>query len=65
MSDIQRIEEFRPLLRAAKGEHVPVNELKSVLIKAIEIMVRPPTDSTTKVLDSAKMALKNTLNEII
>ncbi|HXX95897.1 MAG TPA: hypothetical protein VEL11_02105 [Candidatus Bathyarchaeia archaeon] len=51
-------------MRAAKGEQVPVNELKlyllrmrktieSVLIKAIEIMVRvlPTTDSAIKVLD--------------
>jgi hypothetical protein len=57
LEDIKRIEEFRPLLRAAKGEHVPINELKSALIKAIEMMVRAlhlVNDSTVKRLISAK-----------
>ena len=41
--------EFGPLIRAANGENVPVNELKSELIKAIEIIVRLlPFDSTVK-----------------
>jgi hypothetical protein len=39
--------EFGALIRAAKGENVPVPELKFALIKAIEIMVRVlPLDST-------------------
>ena len=58
--------EFGSLIRAAKGENVPVNELKFALIKAIEIVVPVlPLDSTVKVLDSAKIALKNTLNDIV
>jgi hypothetical protein len=68
LEDIKRIEEFRPLLRAAKGEQIPINELKSALIKAIEIMVRalhPVNDSTVKCLISAKQVLEDTLNDII
>jgi hypothetical protein len=59
--------EFGPLIRADKGENVLVNELKFALIMAIEILVRElrTNHSTTKVLNSAKMALKNTLNDII
>ncbi|MGB8938262.1 MAG: hypothetical protein WCC17_24485 [Candidatus Nitrosopolaris sp.] len=58
--------EFGPLIRAAKGENVPVPELKFALVKAIEIIVRVlPIDSTVNVLNSAKMALENTLNDIV
>lgn len=58
--------EFGPLIRAAKGEKVPVPEVKFALIKAIEIVVSIlPIDSTVQVLNSAKMALENTLNDII
>lgn len=58
--------EFGPLIRAAKGENVPVPELKFVLVKAIEIIVRVlPIDNTVNVLNSAKMALENTLNDIL
>jgi hypothetical protein len=56
---------FGPLIKAANGESVPVPELKSALIKAIEIMVRVPLpDSTVEILNSAKKALE-TLYDII
>jgi hypothetical protein len=64
LDDIQKIHEFRPLLKEAKGENVPVNELESVLIKALEIMVRalhPNDDSTVKCLISAKQALEDVI----
>jgi hypothetical protein len=53
-------------LRAAKGENVPVNELKSALITAIKIMLRshPLNDTVVRVLNSAKMTLEETLNDI-
>jgi hypothetical protein len=53
-------------LRAAKREDVPVNELKFALIR-IEIMIcRPhPTDRIVNVLNSAKLALGDTVNDII
>jgi phenylalanyl-tRNA synthetase alpha subunit len=59
--------EFGPLIKEAEGENVPVNELKFALIKAIELVVRAlhPTDNTVNILNSAKMALGNTLNDII
>jgi hypothetical protein len=58
--------EFGPLIRAAKGENVPVPDLKFALVKAIEIIVRVlPIDNTVNVLNSAKMALENTLNDIL
>lgn len=69
LDDIQKIGEFRPLLIGAKGEDVPVNELKFALIRAIEIMLREldPTlePGLVKVLNSAKLTLENTLNDII
>ena len=47
--------EFGPLIKPANGESVPVPELKSALIKAIEIMVRVPLpDSTVEILNSEK-----------
>jgi hypothetical protein len=66
LDDIQKIGEFRPLLRAAKGENVSIPELKSA--QAIGIMVRLldlVSDSTVKCLISAKQALEDTLNDII
>ena len=56
-----------PLLRAAKGENVPVSEFKSALIIAIEIMLRvhPVNDMVVKVLNSAKLTLEKTLNDIV
>jgi len=39
LDDIQKISQFSPLLRAAKGENVPVSELNSALIIAIEITI--------------------------
>ena len=67
LDDIQKISQFSPLLRAAKGENVPVSELKSSLIIAIEIMLRvhPLNDMVVKVLNSAKLTLQETLNDII
>ena len=69
LDDIQKIGEFRPLLRAAKREDVPLNELKFALIKAIEIMLSE-LDLTIEpglinVLNSAKLKLEDTMNNII
>ncbi|HXX98842.1 MAG TPA: hypothetical protein VEL11_17235 [Candidatus Bathyarchaeia archaeon] len=58
--------EFGPLTRAANGENVAFPELKISLIKAIETVVRVlPPDSTVKILNSAKKALEDTLNDIV
>jgi hypothetical protein len=53
-------------LRAAKGENVPVSELKSALLIGIEIMLRahPPNDIVVKVLNSAKLTLEENFNDI-
>jgi hypothetical protein len=67
LEDIQRLGEFRPLLRAGKGQDVPINELKFAVSRAIEIMVRRllPIDRIVPVLNSAKVALEETQNDII
>jgi chaperonin cofactor prefoldin len=67
LEDIQRLGEFRPLLRAGKGQDVPINELKFAVSRAIEIMVRrlPPIDRIVPVLNSAKVVLEETQNDII
>ena len=66
LDDIQKISQFRPLLRAAKGENVPVSELKSALLIGIEIMLRahPPNGIVVKVLNSAKLTLEENFNDI-
>ncbi|HYA82511.1 MAG TPA: hypothetical protein VEH06_03545, partial [Candidatus Bathyarchaeia archaeon] len=47
-------------------ENVPLPELKLSLIKAIETVVRVlPRDNTVEILNSAKKALEDTLNDIV
>jgi hypothetical protein len=67
LDDIKKIGEFRPLLKEAKGESVPLPELKSGVIKAIDLLIRaisPLDDTTVEILNSAKLALEKTLNDV-
>jgi hypothetical protein len=61
--------EFGPLIRAAKRENVPLNELKFALVRAIEVMLGElgPTiqPDLIEVLNSANLKLKDTMNDII
>jgi hypothetical protein len=45
--------EFGPLVKAAKGQTVPKNELKSAVIKAIDILIKTdPTDHSNHSLNA-------------
>ncbi|MFY9873005.1 MAG: hypothetical protein WAK17_25120, partial [Candidatus Nitrosopolaris sp.] len=61
--------EFGPLIRSAKGENVPLNELKFALVRAIEVMLGElgPTiqPDLIELLNSVKLKLKVTMNDII
>jgi len=51
--------EFGPLVKAAKGEAVPKNQLKSVVIKAIDILIsNDPTDRSNHSLNVARLLLQ-------
>ena len=50
--------EFGPLAKAAKGETVPKNQLKSAVIKAIDILIgNDPTDRSNNALNATKLLL--------
>ena len=45
--------EFGPLVKAAKGETVPKNQLKNAVIKAIDILIKKdPTDHSNNALNA-------------
>nr|MDP9290681.1 hypothetical protein [Thermoproteota archaeon] len=51
--------EFGPLVKAAKGEIVPKNQLKNAVIKAIDILIRKdPTDRSNNSLNVARLLLQ-------
>lgn len=51
---------FGPLAQAAKGESVPINQLKSALINLIDMLIgrADPTDQSTKVLKNARVLIQ-------
>jgi hypothetical protein len=50
--------EFGPLVKAAKGQTVPKNELKSAVIKAIDILIKiDPTDRSNHSLNVVRLLL--------
>jgi hypothetical protein len=53
--------EFGPLVKAAKGEIVPINLLKNALIKAIDILISKidSTDGSTGALKATKLLLQS------
>jgi hypothetical protein len=52
--------EFGPLVKAAKGEKVPKNQLKNGIVKAIDILIgSDPTDRSTDTLQITKRILQN------
>lgn len=56
--------EFGPLFKAAKGQQVPINQLKNAVIKAIDILIRAsPTDRSTAVLKTTKSLLQKDIQE--
>jgi hypothetical protein len=59
---LSRVNEFSPLIQAAKGQVVAPNELIFALKKAIEITLArlEPSESLVEVLETTKLALGNT-----
>lgn len=57
--------EFGPLVKAAKGEIVPINQLKSALIKAIEILRSKidSTDRSTGALNATRLLLQSDVQD--
>ena len=50
--------EFGPLVKAAKGQTVPKNQLKNAVIKAIDILLKTdPTDHSNSTLNVARLLL--------
>lgn len=67
LDEINKIGEFSLLSKQAQGENVPVSQLKSALINAIDLMIlaiSPLDDTTAELLNSAKLALEKTLYSI-
>jgi hypothetical protein len=56
--------EFGPLVKAAKGEIVPTNQLKKALIKAIDVMISSDsTDRSAGILNTTKQFLQSDIQE--
>lgn len=56
--------EFGPLVKAAKGEMVPTNQLKKAVINAIDILVSSdPTDRSASVLNTTKLFLQEDIQK--
>ena len=56
--------EFGPLVKAAKGQKVPKNQLKNAVIKAIDILITSDsTDRSTSLLKTTKSVLLNDIQE--
>jgi uncharacterized protein YeeX (DUF496 family) len=50
--------EFGPLVKAAKGQTVPKNQLKNAVIKAIDILIKTdPNDHSNRALNVARLLL--------
>jgi hypothetical protein len=56
--------EFGPLAKAAKGETVPINQLKNAVIKAIDILIsKDPTDRSNSALNVARLLLQEDIHK--
>jgi hypothetical protein len=57
--------EFGPLVKAAKGEIVPINQLKNALIKAIDILISKidSTDRSTGALKATRLLLQSDVQD--
>lgn len=56
--------DFGPLVKAARGETVPKNELKSAVIKAIDILMgNDPTDHLNSALNVARRLLQEDIQK--
>jgi hypothetical protein len=57
--------EFGPLVKAAKGEIVPINQLKNALIKAIDILISKinSTDGSTGALKTTRLLLQSDVRD--
>ena len=57
--------EFDPLVKAAKGGIVPINQLKNALTKAINILISKidSTDRSTSALKSARLLLQSDVQD--
>ena len=61
---VSRFVEFGPLAKAAKGETVPINQLKNAVIKAIDILIRTdPTDRSNNTLNVARLLLQEDIQK--
>jgi hypothetical protein len=61
---VSRFVEFGPLAKAAKGETVPINQLKNAVIKAIDILIRTaPTDRSNNTLNVARLLLQGDIQK--
>lgn len=61
IQNVSRFIEFDPLVKAAKGEVVPINQLKNALIKAIDILISKidSTDRSTSALKTTRHLLQS------
>jgi hypothetical protein len=56
--------EFGPLVKAAKGQKVPKNQLKNAVIKAIDILIgNDQTDRSISTLKTTKLILQSDIQE--
>jgi hypothetical protein len=57
--------EFGPLVKTAKGEIVPINQLKNALIKAIDILISKidSTDRSTGALKATRLLLQSDVQD--
>ncbi len=56
--------EFGPLVKAAKGQNVPKNQLKNAVIKALEILISSdPTDRSISTLKATRILLQNDIKD--
>jgi hypothetical protein len=65
IQNVSRFIEFDPLVKAAKGEIVPINHLKNALIKAIDILTSKidSTDRSTGALKTTRLLLQSDVQD--
>ena len=51
--------EFGPLVKAAKGQKVPINQLKSAVIKALDILISSDPTLSIGMVKTTKQFLEN------
>ena len=63
IQQVSGLVEFGPLVKAAKGEKVPINQLKNAVIKAIDLLISSDPTLSSGILNVTKQFLENDIQK--